>query len=620
MPRYSLTAACLLPVLVFAVACATPIGVDHKDPREVRREITASVLTTGDLGHATKLVLQRQGLAAAYRVDPEAVITAMAAGLADAPDRADQTFALAALCFHHAQEREDSSYFLWAAAFAYASLFPDDPYDRPGPLDPRLRAAADLYNQALAEGLKPAGSDHLDLSTRAFATSLGELQILLDEEDLKWDRYRLADFVPSAEFGVRGMRNRYRTSGVGAALLAAIEPQEEAVMPRGHRLPPKLRVPVTVFLRFDDVLTGLEQGQLSGVLEVYVREQSSDIEVGDLQVPLEYDTTTALAYALEESPLWDFELAGFRVGDANLFREENPDSLFLFSPYREGRVPVVLVHGTASSPARWAELINEIQGDPTLNERVQIWLFIYPTGSPILLSAGNLRDALSLTVDELDPDGNDRALQRMVVIGHSQGGLLTKLQAVDSGTSFWDNIADVPVDEAGLSEEARAFVDDAIFFESLPFVTRVIFMATPHGGSYLASFSLSSLAVNLITLPVDLVQGGAELVDPSGDRKLHRRVRRLPTSIDNMRPGDPFLETLHAKPLAARTTGHSVIGVPEEGPLEGQDDGVVEYESAHIEGMASELHVRSGHSLQAHPDSINEVKRILREHLAEIGL
>jgi pimeloyl-ACP methyl ester carboxylesterase len=164
-------------------------------------------------------------------------------------------------------------------------------------------------------------------------------------------------------------------------------------------------------------------------------------------LPLEYDSTTALAYSLEISQFWDFELAGFRLGSLNPLEEVAPDGLFLMAPYHPGRVPVVLVHGTASSPARWAELVNEVMGDPKLNHRVQFWFFTYPTGNPILLSGANLRESLATTVAELDPDGKDPALNNMVVIGHSQGGLLTKLQAVDSGTSFWENVSDKPIEE-----------------------------------------------------------------------------------------------------------------------------------------------------------------------------
>lgn len=618
-PR-DLFVALFLPLLVGTLGCASPVGVERVDPREVRRELTATVLTDGQLSHGTDVVLQRLGLAKAYAADPKAVIAEIRSGLAEAPNRADQAFALAELCFHHAVEENDRNYYLGATIFAYAYLFPADPGDQPGPLDPRLRVAADLYNQALVEGLRAPGSDTVDLASRTLVAPFGEIHFSIDERRLVWDRYRLVDFVPSAEYRVRGMRNRYRTPGIGAALVAGLEPIEGVEIPRGYRLPDRLRVPVTVLLRLDDVYAGLDRGRVSGVLEVYVQDRSSVVRIDDLELPLEYETTAALAYVLEGSPLWDFELAGFRVGDLNPFADSAPDGLFALSPYHPGRVPVVLVHGTASSPARWAELTNEIMGDPTLNERIQLYFFLYPTGNPILLSAANLRDALVTTVSELDPRGEDPALHNMVVIGHSQGGLLTKLQAVDSGTSFWDNISDEPVEEAGLSEETRALIDRSVFFESLPFVKRVLFLATPHGGSFLASFRLSNLASGLVTLPVNLARRGAELISNDENRNVHRRLRRIPTAVDNMRPGDPFLVALHDKTLAERTTGHSIIGVPDPGPPEGQNDGVVAFESAHLEGMDSEIHVRSGHSLQAHPGTINEVKRILREHLNRIGM
>jgi len=52
-----------------------------------------------------------------------------------------------------------------------------------------------------------------------------------------------------------------------------------------------------------------------------------------------------------------------------------------------------------------------------------------------------------------------------------------------------------------------------------------------------------------------------------------------------------------------------------DGPITGKTDGVVAYESAHIDGVVSEKIVRSGHSTQSHPETIEEVKRILRENL-----
>jgi hypothetical protein len=70
---------------------------------------------------------------------------------------------------------------------------------------------------------------------------------------------------------------------------------------------------------------------------------------------------------------------------------------------------VVLVHGTASSPARWADMINDLQNDPLLNGRIQFWLFTYSTSNPILLSASELRAALLDIVKQPDRDSRDPA-------------------------------------------------------------------------------------------------------------------------------------------------------------------------------------------------------------------
>jgi hypothetical protein len=51
-----------------------------------------------------------------------------------------------------------------------------------------------------------------------------------------------------------------------------------------------------------------------------------------------------------------------------------------------------------------------------------------------------------------------------------------------------------------------------------------------------------------------------------------------------------------------------------DGPLDSETDGVVAYRSAYLEGMASELVVKSGHSVQQSAAGIEEVRRILLEH------
>ncbi len=91
----------------------------------------------------------------------------------------------------------------------------------------------------------------------------------------------------------------------------------------------------------------------------------------------------------------------------------------------------------------------------------------------------------------------------------------------------------------------------------------------------------------------------------------------VPSSVDNMSPGNPFIKTLGSILVTPDVKQHSIIPVEGEGDPKQGNDGVVEYASAHIEDADSELVVRSGHSVQSNPLAIGEVRRILLEHKRE---
>jgi hypothetical protein len=201
----------------------------------------------------------------------------------------------------------------------------------------------------------------------------------------------------------------------------------------------------------------------------------------------------------------------------------------------------------------------------------------------------------------------------MVIAGHSQGGLLTKLMAIKSGNRYWENASSVPFDEVEMPDETRALLREAMFFEPVPTVKRVIFIATPHRGSYQATGWVLNLINRLIRLPGTLVSQLGELMVQPAFAQL--QTSQLPTSVDNMSPGHPFLRALNDLAIDPAIPAHSIIAVLGEGPITGKTDGVVAYESAHIEGVESEKVVRSGHSTQANPETIDEVRRILREHI-----
>jgi pimeloyl-ACP methyl ester carboxylesterase len=609
--------------------CATPVGVERVDIHTAYRIHTESALSAEQPSEPSKMVLRRLGLLDRFDAEPEKVLAELHGGLSPTDDD-DRLFALAELSFLHADRTGDRAYFLASAVYAWALLFPDGATGgQLQPSDPRFRLAYDLYNQAVAKGLRMArgkgvDNDEVRLESGIHTLPFGTLRITLDESGLTWGGYRLDRFTSTTTLEVRGLRNRYRTPGLGAPLAASLAAQQASAKVAGaKRLGPRIKVPVTALLRLEHARDRLASGQVHGRIEVYAADQASRVTIEGREQPLESDPTAALAYQLEGSPLYSLEIAGFLRGgilrDLAL-HDRAQDGLYMMQPYRSGKIPVVLVHGTASSPARWAELFNELAGDPRIRDRFQIWLFIYDSGNTIAYSAGRLRSALTNTLRELDPRGQDPALRRMVVIGHSQGGLLAKLTAIDSGNRFWDLVSNKPFDQIKVGPETRDLLRQSIFYTPLPFVERVVFVATPHHGAMLAAWQLvTGLAARFVTLPMSLVRGVAQAAASTGDEKLMKVLRRPPTAIDNMNPNHRSIRTLASIPVAPRIAAHSIICVKGSGPKEEGDDGVVAYKSAHIDEAVSELVVRWDHSCQGQPEVIEEIRRILLEHAAAPG-
>ncbi len=618
-PRPGPAARLTLPFLgavLLVAACATPVGVDPIPPQDFQRQVTANVLSAGAPSGFSDQVLQRMNLRGRFKEEPRVALSELHASL-DTEGGENRLFALAELSYLHAEQSGERSYYLASAVYAYAFLFSGDP--RPEQLDPRTRLAAELYNRALTEGLATKDGREVVLAAGVRRLPFGQLGVELPGGEPAWAGHALRDLRPAAHIKVRGLRNRYRRAGIGAPLVARLAPLEPAP-PQFTRVPPTLQVPVTVFLRLDHVREGLATGELRGALEVYSMDTADQIEVDGRSVPLEFEPTAALAYTLDHSPVWDSEIRAFLRGTF-LIGGQPGGVLYTLTPYRPGRVPVVLIHGTASSPARWADLVNELGADPRIAPRIQLWFFGYNTGLPILYSAGLLRETLTKAVAELDPQGKDPVMRRMVLIGHSQGGLLTKLMVVDGGTRFWDNVSETPFEALRVSDETRAILQRSMFMTPLPFVRRVVFVATPHRGSDVAGFlveRLRWLVAWALTLPPSLIKITGEILVGSEDPLLRQQLRQgLPRSVDNMSPGNQGIRTLATLPIAPGVTAHSIIAVKEGGSLAEGGDGVVSHRSAHLDAAASELVVRSGHSVQSHAEAIEEIRRILLQHRGE---
>ena len=294
-----------------------------------------------------------------------------------------------------------------------------------------------------------------------------------------------------------------------------------------------------------------------------------------------------------------------------------PTGISLLQPYARGKVPVLLIHGLWSSPWSWHKMIKELEGMAEIRERYQFWTFGYSTGDPIPYSAHLLRLNLDEARRRLDPDHSDTAFDKMVVVGHSMGGLVTKMIAIDPEDRLWRVVSDRPfVEMQGEREDIELFRDGLLFAPRRE-VRRTIFIATPHRGSHFDKGSIQRIGTRLVRLPDPLRAAHRRLVERNAGTFFRDVVRKgIPSSIDELEWGSPMLTGLHDIPLGPTIATHSIIAVRPSSPPGDRNDGLVSFESAHLAGVVSEKVVPTGHLCQDHPDVIEEVKRILKEHVA----
>ena len=605
---------CLAVALVLLAGCITPIGADKASPREAYLYLNQNALNSGECSADTMRVLHRYGLDEAFEKNPEATLAKLQA-IACTDERRDLLYALSELNFRNADRLSRSvkpgvpklarnSYFA-SAIYAYLYLLGESTAARPNPFDLRFRTAGDFYNRGLALGLMVSTNAQVELNSGPRQTPPGVVAVQFTHPGVPWNMNLIQEYYSADEFIVRGLSMRNRDSGLGAPLIVVTD--------KLGRFQERRRAPATVFLRVNGDVRDWSAGRLTATLELYSAFDTAHIEVNGKSVPLQTDTTAPIAQGLNNSAIWSLGIAQFFSAE-----EKVKTGVRLMEPYSPGQIPVVFVHGTASSPVWWAEMWNTLNADPVLRKHYQFWAFNYASGKPITMSAVILRNDLLTQIKLLDPEGKDAALRQMVVIGHSQGGLLAKLTATDTGDKLWQNISKTNIDQLEIDPQTRELLRTNLFFKPLPCVSRVIFISTPHRGSYQNTHFVQRFLNRFMTFPSDLAGASVSLLKLNDTIQLPEQLRKgVPTSLNGMSTDNPFMLTLADIPVGPGIKANSIIATKgDEQPPAGAD-GVVQYTSAHVDYAESEFVVHSGHSCQANPLTIEEVRRILLENLKE---
>jgi pimeloyl-ACP methyl ester carboxylesterase len=468
--------------------------------------------------------------------------------------------------------------------------------------NPADTAARDAYNFAVARVFSTIKTAKLDPWTQPLRVpAAGGDYVLTRKPDARkaWNP-ALYDFTPADQFDVKGtyVSDRSRKEGVGATLVAVgrglnADAKENFGLPRTY-------YGVTAVARF--------QGrQCTMAFEDPLASETTTLN--GRTFPLAADFTVPLAVMLAETNPKKLELA--RLLNPSKYAETA--RIARLQPYDPDKTVVLVIHGLMDSPATWAPMLNHLRGDENIRRNYQFWFYSYPSGYPYPYSASILRSELD-AIEKKFP-----LRKKMVVMGHSMGGCISRLLITDTGDQLWMKTFNKPSAQMSLSPENRKLFTDALIFRHRPEVGRVIFVSAPLRGSDLATNWPGRIGSMLVRTPVALLSAGNDalkLVTFQGD---DLRLKRIPNSVDTLSPNNRFVKNIQTIPLTPGIPYHVISGDRGKGGNKDHtapvmSDGIVPYWSSHMEGAVSELVVPSHHSAHQNPQAIAEVRRILTEH------
>ncbi|MCE7031441.1 alpha/beta fold hydrolase [Lysobacter sp. GX 14042] len=537
---------------------------------------------------------------------------------------------------------------LEAARHAYAYLFFTGRAPGERAFEDRQTQVRDYYNHAVQQGaiaLFQRSTGGAPAAGPGQATRVADWAITTDLSGIRMppgaDLPR--ELLPASSLEFAGLRSTYRRDGFGAELVAVMREAPAAVAavqalnaaedaatgppdgsddtrhgPRRGR--PRVRAysempspSLTVLFHF----AGAGLADILATREVHVSAhdpyRESEIALHGQDVPLAANYTAGYGLWLARS--------GFaRQSLQTLFgrgQAINRAHVYLMQPYDPDRRIIVMVHGLASSPEAWVNVANEILGDETLRRSFQVWQVYYPTNLPIAYNHAALRRVLGETLQSLDPTGSARASRDIVLVGHSMGGVLSRLLVSSSGDRLWDEMLASRKLDDGRLERVRGRLEPMLRFEPFPGVERAILIAAPHRGTDAANNRLGRLISRLIRLPLTVLESFDDVLQALAGAEPDAPNRpKVPNSIDNLSREDPFIRASADLPISPRVRYHTIIARRDPAvPLEVSDDGLVPYCSAHLAGAVSEKVIESFHSVQETPEAILEIRRILHADL-----
>lgn len=353
-------------------------------------------------------------------------------------------------------------------------------------------------------------------------------------------------------------------------------------------------------------------------LTAVVRFRGTDAEI-ELLDPLQVETVLVggkrRTLAADYGAAMQLGLSKSRIDKLGFSRLLHPSryddtaQLNFLQPYDPKRIPVLLVHGLDSTPATFAPMVFRLLEDPEIRRNYQFWVFSYPSGYPFHYSAALLRRELD-EVNSAFPGHRG-----IVIVGHSMGGILSRMMITDAGERLWLKAFGKRPSETPVIGKSRRLLEETLIFHDRREIDRAIFFSAPHRGASLATNPISLAFAKLVKTPGAIADVRNTALSLATADQAGLLLQSAPNSIGTLSPRNPFVLAVNEIPISRRVPHHSVIGDRGKGDTPDSSDGVVPYWSSHVATAVSEKIVSSGHGSHAHPDGIAEACRILKLHL-----
>ena len=309
-------------------------------------------------------------------------------------------------------------------------------------------------------------------------------------------------------------------------------------------------------------------------------------------------------------------------GFLNRNQAEKNTGLYLLEAFDPEKIPVLFVHGLLDDIRTWETMVAALKTDPEITERFQFWFYSYPTATPVIPSSSIMKWHLDRAVSTVESEFDISMKRRLMVVGHSMGGILSKSLVSDTDDILWDAAFTEPIENFDLTDRQRTHLANAFRYKSRPYVNSVTFIASPQRGSYLASSFIGKIGSGLSSRP--------HIVDELVEALLSKNKERLKpefadfvahniNSISTLRPDAPVTNVLADLPIDEGVTFHTIAGIKSKNKDEEKTreigDGVVPLWSTELPGARCEIGIISGHGAHRHPFASQLVNGILKAHV-----